>query len=98
MNAESHWTAEIVQLILAEGHVERIDRARQPHPVEFDIYRPGGVTPPKDIPHEKLIPMYERCKHWQSPRVFMTHLAEHLMPRQIYEGKGKVRCLYLVTF
>ncbi|XP_072019495.1 amine sulfotransferase-like isoform X2 [Amphiura filiformis] len=88
--AGTHWTSEIVQLILSEGHVDRIDRTRQPHPVEFDIYRPGGVTPPKDMPIEKLVPMYERCKNWPSPRVFMTHLAEHLMPKQIYEGKGKV--------
>ncbi|XP_038059901.1 sulfotransferase 1A1-like [Patiria miniata] len=75
----THWAVEIVNLILVDGHEDKINRAQQSHPVEFHIKRPNA--PP---------PQYEAMKDWKAPRVVMTHLTEELMPSQIYQGKGKV--------
>ncbi|XP_072025593.1 sulfotransferase 6B1-like [Amphiura filiformis] len=87
--AGTHWAVEIVNLVLADGHEENIDRTKQPKPMEFDITQPGA-KPPEHLPSHMRIPTYERGKDWPSPRVFMTHLPEHMMPKQIYQGKGKI--------
>ena len=58
--------------------------------MEFDITQPGSNVP-EDLPPEKRALFYERANTFPSPRVFMTHLPEHMMPKRIYEGKGKVR-------
>ncbi len=67
-----------MNLVLADGKEEMIDRTKQPSPLEFE-FLPGWKEP-----------QYETAKSWPSPRVFMNHLPEHMMPKQIYEGKGKV--------
>ncbi|XP_072025012.1 sulfotransferase 1A1-like [Amphiura filiformis] len=87
--AGTHWTAEIVNLVLADGHEEKIDRTKQPMPIELDHVQPGTKIP-EHLPSHMRIPQYERCKSFPSPRVLMTHLPEHMMPKQIYKGKGKV--------
>ncbi|XP_038050930.1 sulfotransferase 1A1-like [Patiria miniata] len=70
---------EVVNLILVDGHEDKINRAQQSYPVEFHIQRPNA--PP---------PQYKTMTEWKAPRVIMTHLTEELMPSQIYQGKGKV--------
>ena len=88
--AGTHWAVEIANLVLADGNMDNIDRKKQPHPIEFDFGQPGTLRDP-GIPEHLLIPKYVTCRDWPSPRVFMTHLPEALMPRQICEeGKGKV--------
>ncbi|XP_072033479.1 amine sulfotransferase-like [Amphiura filiformis] len=90
--AGTHWAVEVVNLVLADGHEENIDRTKQPLPMEFDFHQPGSKMPDNipRFPPENRIPQYEQGKSWPSPRVFMTHLPERMMPKQIYEGKGKV--------
>ncbi|XP_072018878.1 sulfotransferase 1A1-like [Amphiura filiformis] len=87
--AGTHWTVEIVNLVMKDGHEEKIDRTKQPGPMEFDFAQPGTKNP-ESLPPLMRVPQYERAKDWPSPRVLMTHLPEHMMPKQIYEGKGKV--------
>ncbi|XP_072018270.1 LOW QUALITY PROTEIN: amine sulfotransferase-like [Amphiura filiformis] len=87
--AGTHWTVEIVNLVLTDGHEENIDRTKQPLPIELDHVQPGTKIP-DHLPSHMRIPLYERGKSWSSPTVFMNHLPEHMMPKQIYEGKGKV--------
>ena len=58
--------------------------------MEFDYAQPGSKIT-KDLIPEQKTPFYERAKSFPSPRVLMTHLPEHMMPKNIYEGKGKVR-------
>ncbi|XP_022094749.1 sulfotransferase 1A1-like [Acanthaster planci] len=83
--AGTHWAMEIVNLILVDGHEERINRAQQSHPVEFDLSQPG-----RSVFKEPRPPQYKAMAQWTAPRVIMTHLTEELMPSQIYQGKGKV--------
>ena len=78
-NQGTHWTTEIVNLVFVDGYEEKIDRTKQLRPIEFDYKKPGTE------------PLYDRAKTWPSPRVLMTHLPEHMMPNQIYKGKGKVQ-------
>ncbi|XP_022094750.1 sulfotransferase 1A1-like [Acanthaster planci] len=83
--AGTHWAMEIVNLILVDGHEERINRAQQSHPVEFDLSQRG-----RSVFKEPRPPQYKVMSQWTAPRVIMTHLTEELMPSQIYQGKGKV--------
>lgn len=92
--AGTHWAVEIANLVLADGNMENIDRKKQPHPIEFDFGQPGTLRDP-GIPEHMLIPKYETCRDWPSPRVFMTHLPEALMPRQICEG-GKGKAIFVI--
>ena len=80
---------EIVNLVLHDGNEDKIDRKKQPPPIEFDFTQPGSNVP-EDLPPEKRSPFYEKAQSFPSPRVFMTHLPEQMMPKQIFQGKGKV--------
>ena len=87
----THWTREIVQLILVDGHEPKINRDEGSIPAEFDLTQTGRVTKRRPEP----VPQYKAMKKWKAPRVIMSNLTEELVPTQIYQGKGKVRQLSL---
>ncbi|XP_038058305.1 sulfotransferase 1A1-like [Patiria miniata] len=83
----THWTAEMVHMILAGGREENINRPEHwSRPPEFDYSR--SDMPP--IFERRTSPHYKEIQKWPAPRVIMTHLTEERMPSQIYQGKGKV--------
>ncbi|XP_038058380.1 sulfotransferase 1A1-like [Patiria miniata] len=84
----SHWVMEIVNLILADGNEQTIDRSQQSVPAEFDFTEANLGSGPG--PRPKPVPQYKEMLTWKAPRVIMTHVTEELMPAQIYQGKGKV--------
>ncbi|KAJ8040139.1 Sulfotransferase family cytosolic 1B member 1 [Holothuria leucospilota] len=76
----THWMYEIVQLILANGYPDKIDRSKM-----------MKSTLEMRHPPELVKPTYEALDTAESPRVIMTHLPWQFLPRQITEKKkGKV--------
>ncbi|XP_022081768.1 sulfotransferase 1 family member D1-like [Acanthaster planci] len=77
--AGTHWVAEICHLIFHNGDVDKVDRAQQPMPLEFDV-KPG----------DNRLPRYRAAPSWKSPRVLVTHVPKRFLPDQLLGGKGKV--------
>ncbi|XP_038078535.1 sulfotransferase 1A1-like [Patiria miniata] len=77
--AGTHWVAEICHLILNNGDLEKVDRAQQPMPLEFDVDKA-----------ENRVPRYKTAPSWKSPRVLVTHVPKRFLPDQVLQGKGKV--------
>ncbi|XP_022081765.1 sulfotransferase 1A1-like [Acanthaster planci] len=77
--AGTHWVAEICHLIFNHGDLDKVDRAQQPMPLEFDV-RPG----------DSRLPRYKAAPSWKSPRVLVTHVPKRFLPDQLLGGKGKV--------
>ncbi|XP_071792505.1 amine sulfotransferase-like [Asterias amurensis] len=75
----THWTMEIVYLILADGYPEKINRSEK---MKFGALEMTMPTMP--------VPGYKMAEDLPSPRVFPTHLPENILPPQIFQNKGKV--------
>ncbi|KAJ8040142.1 Sulfotransferase family cytosolic 1B member 1 [Holothuria leucospilota] len=76
----THWIYEIVQLIRAKGHLEKIDRSQMLSSTIEVFYIPECTRPTYEIVNEK-----------KSPRVITTHLPWQFLPKQVTEQKkGKV--------
>ena len=81
----THWLQEMLSLIHVNGKVEDIDRNQMSSPFEFGDLRYHL--------YDEKVPTYIRARTWKSPRVLVTHVLEELLPKQLKEGKGKVRIL-----
>ena len=84
----THWLREILSLIHVNGKVEDVDRNQMSSPFEFGDLRYHI--------HDEEVPSYIRARTWKSPRVLVTHVLEEFLPKQIKEGKGKVRIFKLI--
>ena len=81
----THWTMEIVYLILADGYPEKINRSEK---MSFGALEMSMPTMP--------VPAYKMAEDLPSPRVFPTHLPENILPPQIFQNKGKVKQHFLI--
>ncbi|KAJ8040135.1 Sulfotransferase family cytosolic 1B member 1 [Holothuria leucospilota] len=80
----THWMYEIVQLILANGYSEKIDRSKMMISTLEMLHPPDMVKP-----------TYEILDTEESPRVIMTHLPWQFLPKQLTEQK-KGKIIYLM--
>ncbi|XP_033100090.1 sulfotransferase 1C3-like [Anneissia japonica] len=79
----THWSAEIINLILTGGDPEKIDRSRQEAPLEMSY--------PKDKSNLTLLePFHLKLASLEGCRVILTHLPEQLLPSQVFSKKPKV--------
>ena len=81
----THWVREILSLIHVNGKVGDINRNQMCGPLEFGEFHQGARH------EEEEAPSYILAKTWESPRVLVTHVLEEFLPKQLKEGKGKVR-------
>jgi len=77
----THWTMEMVYLILADGYPEKIDRDEK---MKF-----GGLEMSIPTPTNRL-PAYKFVENIKSRRVLPTHLPEQILPPAVFKNKSKV--------
>ncbi|KAJ8040141.1 Sulfotransferase family cytosolic 1B member 1 [Holothuria leucospilota] len=76
----THWMYEIVHLILANGHSDKIDRSKMMNSTIEMLHPP-----------ELVKPTYEVLDKEESQRVIMAHLPWQFLPKQLTEQqKGKI--------
>lgn len=79
----THWMQEVVQLILADGHIEKLGPDHRHIIAELSEAR----TPADTI---KVGPTVRKFKNLSSPRVITTHLPFELLPKQRHEKGNKI--------
>ncbi|XP_033100097.1 sulfotransferase family cytosolic 1B member 1-like [Anneissia japonica] len=79
----THWSAEIINLILTAGDPDKIDHTRQEAAIEMSYLKDKSNPTSFVAFHLKLASMEGR-------RVILTHLPEHLLPPQVFSKKPKV--------
>ncbi|XP_022110090.1 amine sulfotransferase-like [Acanthaster planci] len=77
----THWTMEIVYLILTEGYPDKIDRHEKMKFGGLEMFVP---TPTNQVP------AYKYVQTITSRRVLPTHLPANVIPPAVLQGKGKV--------
>ncbi|KAJ8024255.1 Sulfotransferase family cytosolic 1B member 1 [Holothuria leucospilota] len=83
----THWMQEIVHLIFADGHSDRVTANERRIVVEMvDVKSPDLV--PQGVPGFRLM------KDSPSPRVFSTHVQCPLLPEQIWKKRCRVIYVY----
>ncbi|XP_038070205.1 sulfotransferase 1C4-like [Patiria miniata] len=77
----THWTMEIVYLILANGYPDKIDRNEKMKFGALEMFIPTPNNP---------LPAYKFVETITSRRVLPTHLPINVVPSAVLQGKGKV--------
>ncbi|PIK41885.1 putative sulfotransferase 1 family member D1-like isoform X1 [Apostichopus japonicus] len=79
----THWMQEIVHLIIADGHSEKLDVTHRRIVAELADVKSPEMT-------ATVGPTLRNIKDSPSPRVITTHLPCELLPKQSREKKNKV--------
>nr|XP_054764748.1 sulfotransferase 1B1-like [Lytechinus pictus] len=80
----THWVSEIVNLLLADGDLERVNRRTTLVHLEFALIDDVG----KD--GARYCYMYKMLQNADSPRVITSHLPYRFLPEQMDEKKPKI--------
>ncbi|XP_071497069.1 sulfotransferase 1A1-like [Diadema antillarum] len=81
----THWMAETVGLLLADGVWENVRRTTRKYHLEAAMCSKDTVK--YSAP---LRPFYRELEKMDSPRVITSHLPLHLLPPGIFEAKAKI--------
>ncbi|XP_071954183.1 uncharacterized protein [Antedon mediterranea] len=87
----THWSYEIINLILNGGDPDKIDRTCQEAPLEMSY-----IKDKTDM--KSFEPFYKKIEAKKGQRVILTHLPESLLPPQVFTKKPKVRFDFHVIY
>ncbi|XP_071954184.1 uncharacterized protein [Antedon mediterranea] len=79
----THWSNEIINLILTGGDPDKIDRTCQEAALEMSY-----IKDKTDI--KSFEPFYKKMEAKKARRVILTHLPESLLPPQVFTKKPKI--------
>ncbi|XP_041475933.1 sulfotransferase family cytosolic 1B member 1-like [Lytechinus variegatus] len=82
----THWTSEIVHLILNHGNPETIDRTTTQGNIEMIYFQKDSYDEGKT----RHLPFYKIIEKAPSPRIIQSHLPVKYLPPGIDEKKAKV--------
>lgn len=85
----THWMQEIVNLILVNGHVEKLNSSNRRIVIEL-----ADVTTFTAAALAEAGPVLRQVKDAPSPRVLSTHVPFPLLPKQLREKRCKVIYVY----